>query len=203
MKWRYATKAFDPQKKVSSTDLNILKEAIQLAPTSYGLQPYEVLIIENESIKNALVEHSYNQKQVADCSHLFVFCHYIETGDDKIDDYMRNTASIRDIEIEKLTGFRNAIKGTIDGRTKSENQIWAAKQCYLAMANLLNACAHLKIDSCPMEGFVPQAYSDVLDLEKENLFPCLATPVGYRAADDSNAQNKKVRKKSESLFRVL
>lgn len=203
LKWRYATKKFDSSRRVNDEDLNTIKEAIRLSASSYGLQPYEVLIIEDAETKQSLLEHSYNQSQVVDCSHLFVFCNYVDVNDKIVDSYIQNIATTRNIPLETLTDFKNAILGSIDNKTPAEIKVWGAKQCYLALANLLNACAHLKIDSCPMEGFVPEAYSKMLELEKINLFPSLVAPIGYRHPEDFNAKNLKVRKKTESLYRVL
>lgn len=203
LNWRYATKKFDDAKKVSAEDLELIKEAIRLSPSSYGLQPYEILIITDQKTKASLLPHSYNQNQVVDCSHLFIFCHYIDIPDIIVDTYIDNISATRGIETEKLKGFQNAIKGSISGRSPENLQNWASKQCYLALANLLNACAHLRIDTCPMEGFVPEAYSKALNLSKLNLYPCLLAPIGYRSDDDSNAFLKKVRKKTELMFTVL
>lgn len=203
LNWRYATKKFDSTKKVSAEDLELIKEAIRLSPSSYGLQPYEILIITDPKTKASLLQHSYNQKQVVDCSHLFVFCHYIKIPDTIVDNYIDNISVTRGTDLEDLKGFQNVIKGSISSRNPENLQNWASKQCYLALANLLNVCAHLRIDSCPMEGFVPEAYSEALNLSKLNLYPCLLAPIGYRSVDDSIASSKKVRKKTELMFTVL
>jgi len=133
LNWRYATKEFDNTKKISQEDFGKLKEAVRLAPSSYGLQPYEVLIIEDESTKVKLVEHSYNQKQVLDCDKLFVFCFYKEISADHVNAYIQNISDIRKLPLENLNDFRNTIQGSISGRTTEQLNIWAAKQCYIAM----------------------------------------------------------------------
>jgi len=203
LNWRYATKKFDSSKKISAEDLESIKEATRLSASSYGLQPYEILIITDPKIKASLVEHSYNQKQVEDCSHLFVICHYKEIPDSIVEGYMKNISETRGMDIEALEGFQTAIKSAIKGKNSENLQNWAAKQCYMALSNLLSACAHLRVDSCPMEGFVPDAYSEVLNLAELNLYPCLLAPIGYRSDDDIAASFKKVRKKSENLFRDM
>ena len=110
LNWRYATKKFDPSKKVSTDDLEKLKKAIQLSVSSYGLQLYKVLIIENKEIREQLKPVSWNQSQITDSSHLFVFCNYIDVSDDAIDDFIKQTAEIRGLDLERLNGYGNFIK---------------------------------------------------------------------------------------------
>jgi len=203
LNWRYAVKKFDGSKKIKQSDYDVLKESIRLAPSSYGLQPLEVLIVENDELKAQLVEHSYNQKQVEDCDKLFVFCIYKHISSDHVNAYINNIASTRKIPAENLSDFHKTIQGSIDGRSDDELKVWASKQCYIAMSNLLSACAHLKIDSCPMEGFVASGYDKVLGLSDMNLEAAVVTPVGYRSSEDIFAANTKVRKSHDDLFKVI
>ncbi|WP_010520864.1 NAD(P)H-dependent oxidoreductase [Aquimarina agarivorans] len=203
LKWRYATKKFDSSKKVKESDLNKLKEAIQLSASSYGLQLYKVLIIEDEELKKKLKPASWDQPQITDCSHLFVFCNYAKVVDKNIDDYISLKSKIQDIEIENLEGYSSFMKNTINTFSEDMQQVWTAKQTYIAMGNLLTACAELKIDACPMEGFDAEKYNEILDLNAKGLSAAVITTVGYRSSEDATANAPKVRKPIDDLFETI
>lgn len=202
LQWRYATKKFDTTKKVTNEDLNKLKEAIQLSVSSYGLQLYKVLIIENSEIREQLKPVSWNQGQITDASHLFVFCHYTEATDKAIDSFIKQTAETRNLDLERLNGYGDFIKSKLAEKTPEEKTSWLKSQTYLALGNLLNACAELKIDACPMEGFEPEAYNKILNLEKQGLNAAVIAPIGYRHDEDHTIGQKKVRKNIDELFDV-
>ncbi|MBG6111032.1 nitroreductase [Flavobacterium sp. CG_9.10] len=201
--WRYATKKFDATKKISTEDLNTLKEAIRLSTSSFGLQPYKVIIVENPELRAQLQQASWGQSQVVDASHLFIFANQINIGDAEVDAYVKNTSIVRELPIDALAGFGDYMKGYIKPLTEDAKNIWTSKQTYLAMGNLLNAAAELKIDVTPMEGFVPAQVNEILGLDKLGLNASLIATLGYRHAEDASQHYKKVRKSNEELFITL
>lgn len=203
LQWRYATKKFDTTKKVSSDDLKKLKEAIQLSVSSYGLQLYKVLIIENSAIREQLKPVSWNQNQITDASHLFVFCNYTDVSSEAIDDFIKQTAETRNIDLERLNGYGDFIKTKLAEKSIEEKSSWLKSQTYLALGNLLNACAELKIDACPMEGFEPEAYNTILGLNKLGLHAAVIAPIGYRHPEDHTIGQQKVRKPIDKLFEII
>jgi nitroreductase/dihydropteridine reductase len=203
LKWRYATKKFDSSKKISSENLEKLKEAIQLSVSSYGLQLYKVIIVENTSLREKLKPVSGGQDQVTEASHLVVFCNYTNVKDKHVDDFLNMTANSQDIEVKNLSGYGDFMKGKISEMTKSESSNWTFRQTYLALGNLLNACAELKIDACPMEGFEPEKYNDILGLSEQGLNAAVIATIGYRSNEDHTQNRPKVRKPFNELFEVL
>ncbi|WOK07341.1 NAD(P)H-dependent oxidoreductase [Imperialibacter roseus] len=202
LNWRYATKIFDPHKKVSGHDLAFLKEAIRLSVSSYGLQLYKVLIIENDDIREELRKASWNQSQITDASHLFVFCNYIRNYDQHVDSYIRRIIELQGKSDDGLKQYGEFIKKTIADMPTEERKSWSEKQTYLALNNLLMACAELKIDACPMEGFDKQAYNRLLGLDELGLNASVIAPVGYRSDNDETQERQKVRKSMEELFQM-
>jgi len=200
LKWRYATKKFDPNKKINKSDLEILKEAVQLSVSSYGLQLYKVLIIEDKEIRKKLQTASWNQKQITEASHLFVFCNYKKVESDHIDSFIRLTAETRNLEFEKLIGYGDFIKTKLAEKNNIEQSNWLERQPYLALSNLLMACASMQIDSCPMEGFEAEEYNRILGLDEKGLNACVIATIGYRDSSDDSMNFSKVRKPMEILF---
>ena len=202
LRWRYATKKFDPERRVSDRDLECLKEAVRLSVSSFGIQPYKVIIIENKEIRNALVKASMGQKQIADASHLFVFCNYTRDFDRQVDDYIQKIINIQGSRSTELRNYGESVKASIQKKDPEERKGWAEKQTYLALNNLLIACAELKIDACPMEGFDKEAYNQILALDEQGLNANLIAPIGYRSKDDEAMSRKKIRKSKEELFEM-
>lgn len=201
--WRYATKKFDVNKKISADDLVFLQQAIQLSTSSYGLQLYKVLDIQNTEIRAQLKEVSWGQPQIVDASHVFVFASFTHANNDDIDSYLNNVADIRSIAATTLQGYGDFMKNTVSNMTPEEILIWNEKQSYLALANLMNAAAELKIDVCPMEGFDAKQYNEILGLEQLGLTATVVAAIGYRSADDTTQHLKKVRKSVENLFTTI
>ena len=198
--WRYATKKFDATKKLTTQDLDTLMEAIRLSSSSYGLQPYKILIIENPELRSKIQKSAWGQSQVVDASHLLVFANQIDISDTQIDELIENTSKTRGIEKETLAGYQGFMKSKINELTGDAKNIWKSKQTYLALANLLNAAAELKIDVTPMEGFSPADVNEILGLNELGLNASLLAPVGFRHAEDPTQHYKKVRKSKEELF---
>lgn len=203
LKWRYATKVFDPYKQVSKADLEKLKEAVRLSVSSYGLQLYQVLIIENREVRQALKKASWDQSQITDASHLFVFCNFTRNYKRGVDDYIQLIVKTQEIDSSKVTPYGETIKTQIDSQSTEQKLVWVEKQTYLAIANLLTACAELKIDACPMEGFDSDEYNRILGLTEQGLNAAIIAPVGYRSEKDQTQFRKKVRKSSETLFQTI
>lgn len=195
LKWRYATKKFDVTKIVSDEKLEILKEAFTLTATSYGLQPVKLMVVSNKAIQEQLVSYSFNQQQVAQASHVFIIC--IENNIDEmfIRNCFENEKTIRGTSDDILDSFRAYLIESFSNKTDIEIKDWATKQAYIILGNLLTVCAVEGIDSCPMEGFTPEKYDDLLDLKSKGLSSVLVLPIGFRAEDDMFSKLKKVRKK--------
>lgn len=194
LQWRYAVKKFDENKNLSANQINILKEAFNLTATSYGLQPIKLIIIKNKDIQKQLVKHSFNQAQVVQASHLLIICAPTAYEEKMVNDYFDLIKKTRNTPDDILNPFKDFL--TSDLKSKSEEELfrWNKNQAYIALGNLLTVCALEKIDSCPMEGFIPSKYDEVLGLSKQNLSPVLVLPVGFRADDDYMKDLKKVRK---------
>lgn len=201
--WRYATKKFDATKKISTNDLETLKEAIRLSTSSYGLQLYKVFIIENPEVRAQLQPASWGQSQIVDASHLFVFANYLDVQEKHIDQYLMNIAQTRAISLEDVKGYGDFMKNNLIGLPQDKKAIWTSKQTYLALGNLLNAAAELKIDVTPMEGFEPEKYNNILGLNTLGLNASLVAAVGYRHEEDTTQHLAKVRKSKEELFETI
>ncbi|MBP7470262.1 MAG: NAD(P)H-dependent oxidoreductase [Flavobacterium sp.] len=201
--WRYATKKFDSTKKISTEDLNTLKEAIRLSSSSYGLQPYKVLIIENPELRAKIQPAAWGQSQIVDASHLIIFANRTSINETEVDAFFDKISKTRAIPLEALSGYQGFMKGKINELSEDAQGIWNSKQTYLALGNLLNAAAELKIDVTPMEGFVPAQVNEILELDKLGLNASLIAAVGYRHEEDATQHQKKVRKSNEELFITL
>jgi nitroreductase len=198
--WRYATKKFDASKKISVSDFEILKEAIRLSSSSYGLQPYQVIIVENSELRKKIQPVAWGQSQIVDASHLFVFANIINFGEEGIDAYLNNMIRTRGLSAEAVSGYGGFMKSKIVPLPQEDKNAWTSKQTYLALANLMNAAAELKIDVTPMEGFEPEKVNEILGLNQIGLNATLLAPVGYRHEEDATQFYAKVRKSNEELF---
>lgn len=194
LKWRYACKAFDDNRKLTATQIQILKEAFNLTASSYGLQPLKLLVISNSELKKNLVAASMNQKQIEQCSHLLVVCTKTELTDGFIHSYFKLVMQQRGTEEKILAPFRDFLLKEMGQMTPENLEIWLAKQAYIALGNLLTVCASEGIDSCPMEGFYPEQYDEILGLSEMGLKAVLLLPVGYRSPEDQFANFAKVRR---------
>ncbi|MFC7443992.1 Oxygen-insensitive NAD(P)H nitroreductase / Dihydropteridine reductase [Mesoflavibacter sp. HG96] len=200
LNWRYATKSFDSEKIIPENDISTIVNAFNLTATSYGLQPIKLMVISDKLVQEDLVEHSMYQKQIGQASHVLVFCVDTKINDQTIIEYFELVKKVRDTPDDILNPFKKFL--IEDFKAKSEKEIfeWASKQAYLAMGNLLTVCAMLNIDACPMEGFVPEQYDELLNLKKLNLKSVLVMPIGYRAKDDLMSSLQKVRKPLEDVI---
>ena len=204
LEWRYAVKKFDSKRDLSAEKIDRLKEAFNLTATSYGLQPIKLVVIQNKELQNQLVEHSFGQKQVAQASHVLVFCIEKNINTTYIANYFNKVKKVKGTSDDILNPFKDAIVNSFSKKDVQEIIDWSKNQVYLALGNLLTICALEEIDSCPMEGFVPEAYDEILGLKEKGLASVLVLPVGYRAEDDVFSTFKKVRKDmDESVIEIF
>ena len=201
LNWRYATKAFDPVKKIAAADWAALEQALILTPSSYGMQPYKFLVITDPAVKEKLVPASWNQRQPADCSHYIVFAARTANSVADVDEYMARIAEVRGGSADALGGFKKMlVADVVDGERGKAATEWAARQAYIALGNFMTAAAVLGIDTCPMEGFVPTQYDEILGLREKGLTAAVACAAGYRAAEDKYAALPKVRFPASKLI---
>tara|TARA_R110002124_G_scaffold227889_2_gene393270 strand:+ start:20745 stop:21467 length:723 start_codon:yes stop_codon:yes gene_type:complete len=194
LQWRYATKKFDRNKDLSEEKLQILKESFNLTATSYGLQPLKMVVISNPELKQKLVPLTMQQAQVNDASHVLVLCTETEMNSDFIEKHFNRVEATRNTPKEILEPFEDYLKVTFSEKEPEIIKQWMSKQAYLAMGNLLTVCAMEDIDACPIEGFEPEKYDELLELDKLGLQSVLVLAVGYRAEDDFFASLAKVRR---------
>jgi|SRR5581483_5211361 len=201
LNWRYATKQFDPQRKISPENWAVLEEALALSPSSFGLQPWKFIVVTDPSIREKLVPASWGQRQIADASHLIVFAFKKNLGEKDIEAYVNRIAQVRGLPAESLTGFRDMMIGSvIKGMDASTRAAWATRQVYIALGNFLTSAALMGIDACPMEGIEPEKYNEILGLDKLGLSAVVVATAGYRSNDDKYAALKKVRFPKEEVL---
>ena len=201
LNWRYATKVFDSSKKISDDTWAALEESLVLTPSSYGLQPWKFIIIQDKELREQLVPHSWRQRQVADCSHLVVMATKRTMTEADIDANLMRIAEVRGGTPDALAGFRKMLIGdVITGERSQYITVWAKMQAYIALGQFMAAAALLGIDTCPMEGFIPEKYDEILGLEALGLTTAVLCPAGYRSADDRYASLPKVRFKNSDVI---
>jgi nitroreductase/dihydropteridine reductase len=194
LRWRYAVKKFDSKKLIPEVKIERLKEAFNLTPTSYGLQPVKMMVIRDKELQKQLVPHSYNQEQIGQASDLLIFCAIDRIDEAYIRDYFELVKKLRGTADEVLKPFRDFLIDDFNKRTPEEISNWAINQVYIVLGNLMTFCAAEGIDACPVEGFVPAEYDKILNLNDLGLKSVLVMPIGYRAEDDMFADFAKVRK---------
>ena len=203
LEWRYAVKKFDSERLLSSGKIETLKRAFNLTATSYGLQPITLVVIQNKDLQKKLATHSFDQQQVAQASHILVICIENDVNSEYISNYFGQIKKVRGTSDDILNPFKEAMVENFSNKEIQEIKDWSKNQAYLAMGNLLTICAMEEIDSCPMEGFEPKGYDQLLGLSKKGLTSVLVMPVGYRANDDMFSTFKKVRKDmDESIIEI-
>jgi nitroreductase len=200
LQWRYATKKMNGE-KIPKDKLDRILEATKLAPSSYGLTPYQVVVVEDQELKQQLMAACYGQTQVVDSSAVLVFATWDSISEVGVQAYMNEIATQRGISVDMLTDFSNILNGSIKGMTDEQKQSWAQKQTYIGLGFALVAAATEKVDSTPMEGFSPQQVDEVLGLKELGLKSSVLLALGYRDADnDYLAPLKKVRWTDDKFF---
>jgi nitroreductase len=196
--WRYATKKFDPTRKLSAAEWDKLEQALILAPSSYGLQPYRFIVVTDPELRQKLRAKAHGQPQITDSSHLVVFAARTDITGEDVDRYMDRISEVRGVEPAHLDGLRKMMKrDLVTGVRHAVIAEWSARQAFIALGNLVAVAAVTSIDVCPMEGFSPEGFNEVLNLPAQGLSAVVLAAVGHRAADDGAANVPKVRKTAE------
>jgi nitroreductase len=193
LEWRYATKAFDTRKLPEAT-WAALEESLRLTPSSYGLQPWKFIVVNDPAFRAKLRPVSWNQSQVTDASHLVVFARRTEVTETDVNEFFNQMVSVRQADATKLEPYRQMmLGGVVKGKDAAAQKDWAARQLYIALGQLMGAAAAMAIDTCPLEGIDPDAYTEILGLKGSGYEVVVACAVGYRSAEDKYAGMKKIR----------
>ena len=204
LEWRYATKVFDATKIIPAEVWSALEKTLVLTPSSYGLQPYHFLIVQDAAKRAALLPHSWGQKQVVDCSHFVVFTARTEMKEADVDKLIQRTVETRKLPADALDAYRGMMLGDVVNGPRGKNaHEWAARQCYIALGNLMTAAAVLGVDACPMEGLNPPEYDKILGLAGTGYKTVVACALGYRATNDKYAALAKIRFATAELVKVV
>jgi nitroreductase len=200
--WRYATKVFDPSRKIPADIWSALEESLVLSASSFGLQPYRFLVINDPALRRKLLPHTWGQKQVVDASHYVVFAARTGVTEKEIDAFLQLAARARGATVESFAGYRSMMTGMLLAeKFKPIAPHWAALQAYIALGGLLTAAALLGVDACPMEGFEPVEYDKQLGLPEQGLTAAVCCALGYRSTGDKYASARKVRRAAAELIK--
>lgn len=203
-KWRYATKKFDTTKKIDESTWKVIEDSLVLTPSSYGLQPWKFLIVQNAEKRTELMAASWKQAQVVDCSHMVVFVIKEKLDEEHIDKNLKAIVDTRGVDPASLEGLKKMMIGDlVNGARSQVISEWAARQAYIALGNLMTTCALLGVDACPMEGIDAKKYDQILALEGSGWKTVVACPIGYRATDDKYASLKKVRFQNSEVVKFI
>ena len=193
LEWRYATKAFDTR-KLPEVTWAALEESLRLTPSSYGLQPWKFIVVNDPALRAKLRPVSWNQSQVTDASHLVVFARRTEVTETDVNEFFNQMVSERGADATKLEPYRQMmLGGVVKGKDAAAQKDWAARQVYIALGQLMGAAAAMAIDTCPLEGIDPDAYTEILGLKGTGYEVVVACAVGYRSSEDKYAGMKKIR----------
>jgi nitroreductase len=204
LQWRYATKAFDPNRKISAATWETLQKALVLSPSSFGLQPYKFVVVSDPAVRARMVPHAWNQRQVVDASHFVVFAARTAMTEAEIDRFLSRIVEVRGVSREALASYRQMMTGNLLGEEASARiPHWAARQAYIALGNLMTCAALLGVDTCPIEGFVPAEFDKLLGLTAQGYMASVCCALGYRSAEDKYATAPKVRFPVEELVKTV
>jgi nitroreductase len=202
LRWRYATKKFDPTRKIPPDTWDALEQALVLTPSSYGLQPWKFFVVTDPAVKAKLPPHSWGQKQPQDCSHMVVLTLKADLNEADVDRYLARIAEVRGQSLEALASFKQIMMGSIADPPFDINE-WAARQVYIALGQFMACAALIGVDTCPMEGIDPAKYDEELGIAKQGYRTTVACAAGYRSPDDRYAQTPKVRFKTEDVVQRI
>ncbi|HEY1662325.1 MAG TPA: NAD(P)H-dependent oxidoreductase [Verrucomicrobiae bacterium] len=201
LNWRYATKQFDPNKKINSQDWATLEEALLLTPSSGGLQPWKFIVVTDPVVRAKLKPASYGQAQITDASHLVVFASKTNFNEADVDAHVKHIAGVQGIPVEALAPLRGMlVGGIVQSQDEAGRNAWARNQVYIGLGNLLTSAALLGIDACPMEGFDRAQYDEILGLKAQGFASGVIATLGYRLPTDKYATAPKVRFPKERVF---
>ena len=199
--WRYATKQFDPNRKIHPHDWAVLEEALWLTPSSGGLQPWQFIVVTDPAVRARLLPASYGQAQITDASHLVVFAAKTNFGEADVDAHLGRVAEVQGVPIEALAPLRGMlVGGIVQSQDEAARDAWARNQVYIALGNLLASAALLGIDACPMEGFNRDQYDEILGLKAKGFAAAVIATLGHRSTADKYASAPKVRFPQERVF---
>jgi nitroreductase len=201
LNWRYATKQFDPARKISPEHWAALEEVLRLTPSSFGLQPWKFIVVADPALRAKLAPASWGQTQITDASHLVVLAAKNELGEPEVDAFLAHAAQSRGVAVEALADYRGLMLGkVVHGMDDATRNAWARNQAYIALGNLLTSAALLGIDACPIEGFDRAQYDEILGLKALGYSSAVVAALGYRLLGDKYASAPKVRFPKEQLF---
>jgi len=203
LNWRYATKQFDPTKKIDSDTWEKIEESLLLTPSSFGLQPWKFIVITDDAVKQSLLPHSWNQPQVTDCSHLVVLAARSPISEAEVEEFIKSTATTRGVAPDTLDPYKGMMLGFLSHMDDDARTTWAKNQVYIALGQLMSTAAAIGLDACPMEGIVPTEYDSILNLEEQGYTTVLACPMGYRSAQDKYSELAKVRYTADKLIQHI
>lgn len=202
LSWRYATKKFDPTRKISADQWATLEQALVMSPSSYGLQPWRFVVVDTPATREKLRGASWNQPQITDAARLVVFARRTTMTVQDVQKYIDRIVEVRGVPAAALDGFKNTMLGSVTtGVQGFDASAWAARQCYIALGIFLSSAAMMQIDACPMEGIETAKYDEILGLTSEGYAATVVATAGYRAADDTFATMKKVRFPLEQVIK--
>ncbi|WP_432470332.1 NAD(P)H-dependent oxidoreductase [Amphritea sp. HPY] len=199
LNWRFATKRMNGE-KVPQDKLERILEAARLAPSSYGLQPYSVFVIEDQGLKEKIRPIAFDQPQIIESSHLLIFAAHDNVNEGHVDDFIRLTAQAQGTDVSDLDDYKAMIKGAVNRFSTVEKMHWATKQAYISLGTAVTAAAFERIDASPMEGFDKDALDQLLGLKERNMRSLVLLALGFRDANDHHAALNKVRRSSEEMF---
>ncbi|MEM6868947.1 MAG: NAD(P)H-dependent oxidoreductase [Cyanobacteria bacterium P01_C01_bin.121] len=204
LNWRYATASFNPNKKIPDDAWHALEQSLVLAPSCYGLQPWKFVVVRNPALRHQLVKHAFNQAKIAEASHLVVLAIKTNINVNDVAPYIDRVAQVRQVPVSKLEKFSDAIKNYLTSPPfPLQPDKWSAKQVYLALGFFLYSAAMLGIDTCPIEGFVPSQFDDVLGLSEQGYSAVVLCTAGYRSEHDRSAGLLKVRYETEKVVQYI
>lgn len=200
LEWRYATKVFDKNKKVSDTDLADIIEAFRLTPSSFWLQPWKLVVVTDENTRKELLPNSWNQQQIVDASHLLVLTRVENAWEKLVEDYLNNMTQTTGAKREDLKGYEDMMKWFLNGLSLEQKNAWADRQVMIASGVMMSLLAQKQIDACPIEGFDRAKYNEILSLNEKGLSSVLVLPIGYRDESDKYSSRPKIRFPKEDIL---
>jgi len=203
LRWRYAVKKFDASRKIPADAWAKLEEALILAPSSYGLQPWKFFVVTDTVIREKLLTHSWGQRQVVDASHLVVFAVKADVGSADVERLIARSAEVRGINASVLDGYKKMILGSMAKQSPEHIREWMTRQVFIAHGVFLTTAAMMGIDACPMEGFVAEKYDEILGLPAKGYCSVVLATAGYRAVDDAIATLAKVRFRKSEIIETI
>ncbi len=203
LRWRYATKQFDPSRKIPDATWDAIEESLVLTPSSFGLQPWKFLVVGNPAVRSKLLAESWNQPQVTDASHFLVLTARTDLNSEDIDLWISRMAEVQEKPPEAVAPLKGMIAGFAERMSCEDRQAWNARQIYIALGQLMTAAAVLGIDACPMEGISATAYDRILGLEGSGYATVVACALGYRSENDKYATTPKARFTREQVIRHI